>query len=408
MKICLDVKCTGCAACVNACKRRCISMREDELGALHPIVDENKCIQCGLCSKVCPNNLELAFHYPKTCYASWIKDSEKRKICASGGIGTILSEYVLGIGGVVFGSRYNDSLVPIMTYTESVLDLDYFKGSRYVQSIVGNETFQKVKAFLNDGRMVLFVGTPCQVAGLMGFLRKEYENLITVDLICHGVSPTKYLMEEIGWLSQKYHIKGIKDIRFRGNDGNNFRLTLWNKDSRKLFPGTNYREKILRLSESQQYYITGFLKGITMRENCYTCNYARPERISDITIGDFIGLGREVPFSYPTNNVSSVLINTPKGEDFYKKVSEIQYDLVNVERNYEERLKYRPSLMEPFKRHKLNYKFVKLYKKYGYLKAIHLTLWSVMLVKQMKVYLHVWTYIYRIPRKVYRLLIQKS
>lgn len=306
MKICLDVKCTGCAACVNACKRRCISMREDELGALHPIVDENKCIQCGLCSKVCPNNLELAFHYPKTCYASWIKDSEKRKICASGGIGTILSEYVLGIGGVVFGSRYNDSLVPIMTYMESVLDLDYFKGSRYVQSIVGNETFQKVKAFLNDGRMVLFVGTPCQVAGLMGFLRKEYENLITVDLICHGVSPTKYLMEEIGWLSQKYHTKGIKDIRFRGNDGNNFRLTLWNKDSRKLFPGTNYREKILRLSESQQYYITGFLKGITMRENCYTCNYARPERISDITIGDFIGLGREVPFSYPTNNVSSV------------------------------------------------------------------------------------------------------
>ena len=367
MKICSDEKCTGCVACVNACKRGCISMNEDELGALHPVVNENICVQCGLCSKVCPNNLELTFRNPRICYASWIKDSEKRKICASGGIGTILSEYIIGKGGVVFGSRYNDSLVPIMTYTESRADLDYFKGSRYVQSVVGNETYQRVKAFLTDGRMVLFVGTPCQIAGLMGLLRKEYENLITVDLICHGVCPTKYLLEEVEWLSRKYHIKDIKDIRFRGNDGNNFRLTLWNKDRRKLFPGTNYREILLRLSEAQQYYITGFLKGITMRENCYTCNYARPERISDITIGDFIGLGKEVPFGYPTNNVSSVLINTPKGETFYREVSEAQHTLVNVVRNYEERLKYRTSLLEPFGRQKLNYKFVALYKKYGYL-----------------------------------------
>ena len=165
---------------------------------------------------------------------------------------------------------------------------------------------------------MLFIGTPCQIAGLKSFLRKEYQNLITVDLICHGVCPTRYFTEEVDYLSNKFKLKDISDARFRGNDGNNFRLTLWNKARRKLFPRDNYREKLLRLSESQQFYIWGFLLGVTLRENCYACKYARPERISDITIGDFIGLGKEVPFDYPKANVSSVTINTEKGNAFYE------------------------------------------------------------------------------------------
>ena len=366
MEICPHNECTGCYACVSACKHDCIKMEEDELGAIHPSVDENKCVNCGACRKVCPNKVSFDFKYPSACYASWITDKEKRRICASGGIGTTMSEYVIRNGGVVFGSRYNESLVPIMTFTERLEELEHFKGSRYVQSLVGNDTYKQVKNFLLDDRQVLFIGTPCQIAGLKSFLRKEYQNLITVDLICHGVCPTRYFTEEVDYLSNKFKLKDISDARFRGNDGNNYRLTLWNKARRKLFPRDNYREKLLRLSESQQFYIWGFLLGVTLRENCYACKYARPERISDITIGDFIGLGKEVPFDYPKANVSSVTINTEKGDAFYKSVSESNDMLINVERNYGERLEYKPSLVEPFHRHPLNVKFKSNYPVYGF------------------------------------------
>lgn len=390
MEICPKDKCTGCYACVNACARGCISMKEDELGCVHPVVDEEKCVHCNLCSISCPNNVQMNFSYPIKCYASWIKDKDKRKICASGGIGTIMSEYVINQGGVVFGSRYDENLTPIMTYTESLEELERFKGSRYVQSLVGENTYKQAKDFLRAGRMVMFVGTPCQIAGLKTFLRKEYENLITVDLICHGVCPTSYLKNEILYLSEKYKLTDISDIRFRGNDGN------------------NYREKLLRLDEAQQYYIKGFLLGVSMRENCYSCNYARPERISDITIGDFIGLGKDKPFNYPKANVSSVTINSSRGNSFYEEVSKSMDSLVNIERDYQERLQYKPSLVHPFKRHPLNAKFVELYRQHGYLFAIHETLGATLRNNLIKTYLHYWTYSYRIPRKLIKIMLGRN
>lgn len=374
MDICPKEKCTGCYACINACNHGCISMQEDDMGCVHPVVDETHCIHCNLCKSSCPNNIELEYSYPSKCIAAWIEDKNKRRICASGGIGTCISEYVIKQGGVVFGSRYDSEMTPIMSYTEDIEELEYFKGSRYVQSLVGEDTYKNVRKFLRKDRLVLFVGTPCQVAGLKSFLRKDYNNLITVDLICHGVSPTKYLKEEVAYLSDKYVLKDISDIRFRGNDGNNYRLTLWDKDRRKLFPRDNYREKIFQLDENEQFYLQGFLLGVSMRENCYTCNYARPERISDITIGDFIGIGKEVPFPYQKYNVSSVMLNTPKGIVFYDKVSKESDSLVNIERKYEERLAYKPSLVHPFKRHPLNKQFQDEYKKRGFVKGIRVVL----------------------------------
>ena len=408
MEICPKDKCTGCYACVNVCARGCISMKEDELGCVHPAIDESNCVHCNLCTKSCPNNLELKFAYPLKCYASWIEDKEKRKICASGGIGTIMSEFVIKQGGVVFGSRYNSELTPVMTYTDKIEELEHFKGSRYVQSLVGETTFKKVKEFLRTDRQVLFVGTPCQIAGLKSYLRKDYDNLITVDLICHGVCPTSYLKEEVAYLADKYKLTDISDIRFRGNDGNNFRLTLWNKDRRKLFPRDNYCEKLLRNGDLLQYYLKGFLLGVSMRENCYSCNYARPERISDITIGDFIGLGKITPFEYPKANVSSVTINTQKGNSFYEEVSKVMETLANIERDYQERLQYKPSLVYPFDRHPLNAKFVELYKQHGYLFAIHKTLGAELRKDLMKTYLHYWTYSYRIPRKLIKIMLGRN
>ena len=404
MEICSKDKCTGCYACVNACNHGCISMQEDELGCVHPVVDETNCVNCGLCKSSCPNNIQIKLFYPVRCYASWIEDKEKRKICASGGIGTCMSEYVLKHGGVVFGSRYDSEMTPIITYTESVDDLDFFKGSRYVQSLVGNHTYKDVKTFLRAGRLVLFIGTPCQVAGLKTFLQKDYENLITVDLICHGVCPTKYFKEEVAFLTEKYGLKDVGDIRFRGNDGNNFRLSLWSKDRRKLFPRNNYREKLLRLDEAQQYYILGFLWGVSLRENCYSCNYAHPERIGDLTIGDFIGLGEKEKFPYSKKNVSSVFVNTSRGEMFYKNVSEFSTDLKNVERDYKERLAYKPSLLEPFKKH-LKYRiFVKAYPFYGYVSSIRIALDEEMKKRKRKNYLRLFAFPWKMLKKIFKFL----
>lgn len=407
MQICDTDKCTGCYACVNACMRNCISMKEDEYGAIKPSIDESSCVQCGMCIKACPNNTPLEFKYPQNCYAAWIKDKVNRRICASGGLGTSFSEYVIKQGGVVYGSCYDNQLIPHIQSVEAERELVKFKGSRYVQSLVGEHTYRDVKKRLLSGRMVLYIGTPCQIAGLKTYLRKEYDNLVTVDLICHGVCPTKYLNEEVGYLSGKYGLKNVSDIRFRGNDGNNFRLTLWDKHRKRLFPRNNFCEKLLHLDDVQQYYIMGFLLGVTLRENCFTCNYARPERISDITIGDFIGLGKMGKFEYSKNNVSSVFINTDKGRRFYDDVCKINSDLVSIEREYEERLLYAPSLLYPYPRHELNPVFKENYQKYGYVEGIRKTLKKEVHLQQINRFINLWTYSYRIPRKIYKIFTEK-
>lgn len=404
MEICPKNKCTGCFACVNACPAKCIAMQEDSYGELHPVIDEAQCRQCGLCKKVCPNNVNLDYAYPSHCYASWISDKEKRRICASGGIGTVMSEYVIReLQGVVFGSRYDDELCPVMTYTENIEELEHFKGSRYVQSIVGTNTYIQVKDFLASGRTVLFIGTPCQIAGLKTFLRKEYTNLITVDLICHGVCPTKYFQEEVKHICKENRLENVDDVRFRGNDKKNFCLSFW-KNKRK----DNSCRCVYNRRGMSQYYFAGFLLGVSMRENCYSCNYARPDRISDITIGDFIGLGNESQFPYPKGNVSSVTTNTERGFRFYQQMSEATPSLTNIERNYSERLVYKPSLVHPFERHPLNEKFRRLYLEMGYVKAIRNTLRRVVWKNSVKTVLNYWTYIYRIPRKVGKMVLHKE
>jgi len=381
MEICDKDKCTGCFACVNVCPAKCISMREDEFGELHPVVDESICRHCNACVKSCPNNNTLDFHYPKHCYASWITDKQKRRICASGGIGTIMTEYAIQkADGIVYGTQYDKDMVPHTVRGNTADDIERFKGSKYVQSIVG-DAYAKIRKDLKDGRLVLYIGTPCQIAGLRTFLKRDYENLITVDLICHGVCPTTYLNQEIAYLRQKNGFKSLTDIRFRGNDKSNY----------------------------CDFYLGGFLWGVTLRENCYSCNYARPERISDITIGDFIGLGKKEPFGYSTKNVSSVFINTEKGDKFYREMSDCMTELVNVEREYAERLEYAPSLREPFKRDPQNKEFRENYAKYGFPKAIRMTLKKrVRHARLMAIRSTIMRYCYRGPKKVIRIIMNKN
>lgn len=368
MEICEKSKCTGCFACVNACPWGCVSMQEDAYGEMHPVIDELNCRHCEKCKRVCPNNADVAFAHPKKCYASWIRDSAKRSICASGGVATILSEYVIRKGGVVYGTAYDDFFTPRVVSAECITDIEKFKGSKYVQSIVGEKTFCLIEKTLREGILVLFIGTPCQVAGLKCYLQKDYENLITADLICHGVCPTSYFKKEIAYIMKKRHLSDLSDIRFRGNDGKNYCLSLWKSNSK----GNSLdKELIYNKPRYEQPYFAGFMLGVTLRENCYTCNYARPERIGDITLGDFLRLGKKTPFPYEVKQPSVVLLNNDKGETFYTEASaHLSACLVNVERDYSERLEYRPSLLEPFKRHPLYDEFRKRYPSQGFVKSI--------------------------------------
>ena len=197
----LDKKdCCGCNACVQKCPKHCITMKEDKEGFLYPNVDENVCIDCHICEKVCPVLNQNMERMPLNVYVGKNPNEEIRIKSSSGGLFTMLAEQVIDDIGVVFGATFNEKWTVVHDYVETKEGLAKFRGSKYVQSNIGN-SFKKAMDFLNEGRKVLFSGTPCQIAGLKNYLRKDYDNLITVDFICHGVpSPgvfRTYLQEEI-------------------------------------------------------------------------------------------------------------------------------------------------------------------------------------------------------------------
>lgn len=374
MQICGKNKCTACGMCQNICPASAVSFVEDELGALVASVDETKCTKCGLCQKRCPSNNQPELHYPIECHAAYTTNLKERAKCASGGIATLLSKYVIKEkGGVVFGSRYDDNFKLHVAYTESEEGVEAFKGSKYIYSEVGADTYKKAQEFLENGRHVLFIGTPCQIGGLRNYLCKDYPNLITADLICHGTTPDSYFQKELAEIKKRYGIGHITNIRFRGNDnepmtivdrvlnrrkGNDFRLTIWEKD-RCLY----------RKENPEDIYFWGFISNITLRENCYLCRYATTSRIADITLADYIGLGTIEKFEGNQANASCVLLNTDKGKDLYEALLTSNKELLTFKRKYEERQIYEPSLITPSIRSKVRDKFIKAYQSGGYEKA---------------------------------------
>ncbi len=369
MTICPSEYCTGCFACINACKSGCISMVEDAFGEWHPHIDATHCVECGLCQKACPNNRSPQFAYPIKCLAAWNTDTADRAKSASGGIGKKIADFTINAqDGIFVSTEYDTDFTPIQTFAAKGKDTSVYQGSKYIHSKVGDDTFDKIKHLLNEGNQVVYLSTPCQVAGLLTYLGKDYSNLLTVDLMCHGVSPVRYFQEEFRRIKGAHRLQNVTDVRFRDNEGHNFRTTLWDK-----------HQLLLNLSGRRDYYFAGFLFGVSLRENCYTCRYARPERVADITLGDFIGLGTEKPFTHPTDNVSAVLINTPKGELFFSQLQQTYPTIQIEERPYSERLSYPYSLRKSTPRPRSRKLFRKLVARKGFSSAIRYVIgWRVL------------------------------
>ena len=338
MKLCDQSKCTGCQACRCICPKGAITMTETTEGRTIPVVNEGLCVDCGLCERTCPVLKEPEFKMPIKTYAAWTLNDEDREKAASGGIGTGLYRYILSIGGIIYGCEYDENLKPVIRRSDKEEDLKKFRRSKYVQSST-EDSYKDVKKDLLDGLTVLYIGSPCQIDGLVNFLDQSFDNLYTVDIVCHGVPPFSYLQDYVKEIAPG---KKITDIGFRGE--NDFCLTLYEGDNIVYNHGS-----------WDDYYFTTFLEGVTYRENCYQCRYARKERISDLTIGDFWGLDKNTLNEQYKGRVSVILANTKKGDDLLSEISSIHTE----ERTLEEAIKENKQLNHPMPIHKDRETFLK-------------------------------------------------
>lgn len=301
--------CVGCEACAQRCPKHCITMQEDAEGFFYPQIDTEKCIDCGLCERVCPVIHQGEPRKPLVAYAAKNQDESVRLNSSSGGVFTALAEYVIAQKGVVFGARFDESWNVVHDYVETVEGLSAFRGAKYAQSRIGL-CFLQAETFLKQGRQVLFSGLPCQIAGLKMFLRKEYDNLITVDLFCHGVpSPMvweRFLEEEIATPHTQ-----LKSISFRDKTSGwkNYSFSYLQEDA----DGVHLR----RMLSTKNLFMRGFLADLYLRPSCYHCPVKKQKSGSDITIGDFWGISRTYPQFDDDKGVSAVLINTAKGKSLW-------------------------------------------------------------------------------------------
>lgn len=294
--------CTGCAACLNACTHSAIAMLADTEGFLAPNVDNKKCVECKLCEKVCPIITPLqckGFQNPTT-YAVW--SDPDRRVSSSGGAFSAFARSVLSQGGVVFGAAFDKDLHCAHIEIQDIDGLAALRGSKYVQSEIGN-TFVQVRYHLRVGRRVLFCGTPCQIAGLKSFLKKSYPNLLTLDLICHGVPSDAVFHGYLKKISSRF-AANVDGYEFRNRDG-------WGKA-----PSVSVCGKFRRIYGVDALYMEAFNASAIFRKCCYQCPYSNIPRVGDCTLGDFWGIGRYGnPFNHDTmKGVSLVLANTEKGE----------------------------------------------------------------------------------------------
>ena len=291
-------KCSGCAGCQSICPHGCITMTADEEGFAYPLVDKARCTKCGLCTKVCPIINKKNCTQQLRAFAAINNDEQVRLQSSSGGVFSALAECVLAQGGVVFGAGFDENFVVRHMACECLEDLPKLRTSKYVQSSIG-ECFKQAKEFLMQGRLVYFSGTPCQIAGLKSFLIRDYENLITQDVICHGVpSPLvwqKYL---------EYKSKGLKPANVNFRD----KSTGWKNYS---FSIDDYSTKHLG-----DAFMKMFLLSKILRPSCHKCSFKGDGHLADITLADFWGKNiKLVPQFNDNKGCSLILTRTQKGEE---------------------------------------------------------------------------------------------
>lgn len=368
--------CCFCAACINVCPKSAIVKIEDEMGSYYPKIDESLCIDCGACKRVCDFQKRDQNQFGKKvlkAYGAASKDDELKKKSASGGLFAQLAKVCLDMNGVVYGAAmlYENKLIVKHIRVDNVKNLDLLQGSKYVQSDMGN-VYHKVKEDLIGDKMVLFSGTPCQIAALKSFLKKDYKNLYTIDIICHGVSTQKIFQEYIAFVENKKKIN-ITNFAFRDKEVG------WGLDAKYEYE-SNGKIKTKKLYYKLSSFYTYYEKAIIHKENCYNCKYSCKDRVGDITLGDFWGVEKNQPDCLCENGgiiderkgVSFCLVNSEQGEKLFDKVSEF---LDYVDSDFDTISKQNDNLLKPTEMPLNRQNIMELYRTEGY-EAIEKMYWK--------------------------------
>ncbi|MCR5796692.1 MAG: Coenzyme F420 hydrogenase/dehydrogenase, beta subunit C-terminal domain [Eubacterium sp.] len=382
-----SVHCCACGACKDVCRKKAISLCINSEGYINPVVDESRCIFCGACQSVCPCNAPIKTHDEIKSYIAINKNKDLYDYSSSGGVFSAIAASVISNGGVVFGSavEYENNTVQVRhTCVDNLVDLKRIQGSKYVHSQTEG-VFPLVRKLLEESRTVLFSGTSCQIAALQSYLKKNYDSLFTVDLVCHGVPEIIRLKEYISYLEKKYRCR-IEDISFRRKlepgfyaNGESFIITLKCRD--KI--SGEVRERYI--SKKASAYFLLFLQCVGYRQNCYSCRYASVNKPADITLGDFRPNRDETEFFLLSKDkmYSSVLVHTVKGHDLLESISGIK---ICGELDLEAMLMHHPRLQTPSKATKYGLRLFSLYRVAGF--------------RGLQMYIDAENAVMRLPRKI--------
>lgn len=314
--------CCGCGACSQRCPQSCITMQEDDSGFLYPHVDVEACVGCGLCEQVCPYlNKEVKRNGAATAIAACNPDEQVRTGSSSGGVFTLLAQDVIAQGGVVFGARFDDQWNVVHDCTDSDDGLMAFRGSKYVQSVIG-DSYCRVEGLLKQGRKVLFSGTPCQIAGLRLFLGKEYDDLLLVDVACHGVPSPMVWREYLPGASGGSPLT-VVNFRSKTTGWKNYSVLIGDKS---------------RLHDNDRF-MGCFLKNYSLRPSCFNCRFKAGRSGADITLADFWGIQTVAPHLDDDKGTSLVIVHTEKGQHHLDKCRMNQETV-----DYSQALRANPSL----------------------------------------------------------------
>lgn len=351
-------QCTGCTACFNICGHKAISMQHDEYGQIYPRVNRDLCTNCGLCEKVCPllhqeriptdDNLDSL-----EVKAVYNKDETIRQRSTSGGVFTLLAEYVIEKGGVVCAARFDEQYHINHSFFDSISDIDPYRGSKYAQSDL-SDVFRQIKNYLKE-RPVLFVGTPCQVGGLKSFLMKDYDNLYTCDFICMSISSGKMWDEYVEDYQKRHQINRVffKDKRAGWHKGE-WRMLIEDENGEHLCRGLD------------NLFFNTYITHLSARPSCFNCIFRQCRHISDVTIADCWGIETLYPEFDDNKGCTSFIIQSEKGELLFDslvdKTESIEFGIHNV-RNYNRHINTQPNIPNNY------WQFLSDYKIKGFIKA---------------------------------------
>lgn len=349
-------ECTGCTACEKSCPVQAIHFEIDEEGFNYPLIDKAVCIKCGLCEKVCPvANPKYENSENPGVYAAILKDESQRVKSTSGGLFYAIAMWVIRRGGIVFGATIDSQNQIRHIAAENEDELQALRGSKYVQSDLG-DTFKAVKENLQQGRLCYFVGTGCQVAGLKAFLRKENGNLLTSDLVCHGV-PSQWLFDQhVEYLERKHH-GVVSEYRFRNNAIGGVC---------ELFKLANPRGKVREIKNPTYIlspYLYSFMYAMTYRWSCYECKFAKIPRQGDITLADYWGSKKVFPDMDNSKGISLCLVNTEHGRKVWDEIKE---EFEYRESNVQDAARYNANLVRTSKPHVYRESIYEKIRKEGY------------------------------------------